>query len=124
MVEFALVLLPLCLVLFGITQFGLAFHHYLKVTDAARVGARAAAVSRGGAATASGAKACADAQAAARASINDSSAAIWFDPCPASIAPGTSFTFVVHWPKFDIAVMGIVIRRNIDLKGTATERME
>lgn len=124
MVEFALVLLPLCLVLFGITQFGLAFHHYLKVTDAARVGARAAAVSRGGLATASGATACAAAKTAATASINDPSVALTVEPCPASIAPGESFRIVVHWPKFDIGVMGIVIRKNIDLKGTATERME
>lgn len=124
MVEFALVLLPLCLVLFGITQFGLAFHHYMKVTDAARVGARAAAVSRGGAATASASTACSAATAAARASINDSSIALTFDCPTGTIAPGASFSFGVHWPKFNIRVMGIVIRNNVDLKGSATERME
>ena len=30
----------------GIGQFGLAFHNYLSITDATRVGARAAAVNR------------------------------------------------------------------------------
>ncbi|HZR96689.1 MAG TPA: TadE family protein [Gaiellaceae bacterium] len=46
MVEFALVLPVLLLVLFGIIQFGLAFTHYVALTDAVRAGARTAAVSR------------------------------------------------------------------------------
>ena len=45
-VEFAIVLPVLVLLVFGITQFGLAFRNYLAITDAARVGARAAAVKR------------------------------------------------------------------------------
>src|SRR5205814_2714785 len=45
-VEFTLVMPFLVFLLVGICQFGLAFHDYLSVTDAARVGARKAAVSR------------------------------------------------------------------------------
>src|SRR3954468_21572376 len=45
-VEFALVLPILCVLLFGIVQFGLAFNRYLTLTDAVRAGARQAAVSR------------------------------------------------------------------------------
>lgn len=45
-VEFAIILPFLLFLLLGITQFGLAFHNYLAITDAARVGARAAAVNR------------------------------------------------------------------------------
>jgi Flp pilus assembly protein TadG len=45
-VEFALVLPVLVMLLMGILQFGLAFHNYLSITDATRVGARAAAVKR------------------------------------------------------------------------------
>jgi Flp pilus assembly protein TadG len=45
-VEFAIVLPILGLLLGGILQFGVAFHNYLGITDAARVGARAAAVHR------------------------------------------------------------------------------
>jgi Flp pilus assembly protein TadG len=45
-VEFALVLPLLVMLLMGIVQFGLAFHNYLAITDATRVGARAAAVKR------------------------------------------------------------------------------
>jgi Flp pilus assembly protein TadG len=45
-VEFALVLPFLALIIFGILQFGLLFRDYISITDAARVGARAAAVNR------------------------------------------------------------------------------
>ena len=46
MAEFALVLPVLVLLLFGIIQFGIAFNHYLSLTDAVRAGARKAAVAR------------------------------------------------------------------------------
>lgn len=46
MVEFALVVPMLCVVLFGILQFGALYNDYVTVTDASRVGARKAAVSR------------------------------------------------------------------------------
>jgi Flp pilus assembly protein TadG len=45
-VEFVIVLPVLVMLLVGIGQFGLAFHNYLSITDATRVGARAAAVKR------------------------------------------------------------------------------
>ena len=46
MVEFALVLPVLCLVIFGIIQCGILYNNYITLTDATRVGARKAAVSR------------------------------------------------------------------------------
>ena len=46
LVEFALVLPILCLLLFGIIQFGITFNNYISLTDAVRAGARKAAVSR------------------------------------------------------------------------------
>lgn len=46
MTEFALVLPALCLVLFGIIQFGILFNNWVTLTDATRAGARKAAVSR------------------------------------------------------------------------------
>ena len=46
MVEFALVVPILCLVLFGILQFGALYNDYVTLTDATRVGARKAAVSK------------------------------------------------------------------------------
>lgn len=45
-VEFALVLPLLLLILMGIVQFGTVFKDYIALTDAVRVGARQAAVSR------------------------------------------------------------------------------
>lgn len=46
MVEFALVIPILCVVLFGVIQFGILYKNYVTLTDATRVGARKAAVSR------------------------------------------------------------------------------
>jgi len=46
MVEFVIVLPILCVLLFGIVQFGITFSHYLTLTDSVRAGARRAAVSR------------------------------------------------------------------------------
>ena len=46
MAEFALVLPLLALLLFGVIQFGVAFNHYITLTDAVRAGARKGAVGR------------------------------------------------------------------------------
>jgi Flp pilus assembly protein TadG len=46
MVEFALVIPILCVVLFAVIQFGIVYNNYVTLTDATRVGARKAAVSR------------------------------------------------------------------------------
>ena len=46
MTELALVLPALCLVLMVIIQFGIVFHDYITLTDAARAGSRKATVSR------------------------------------------------------------------------------
>ncbi len=44
--EFAIVLPILCLLLFGVIQFGIAFNNYITLTDAVRAGARKGAVGR------------------------------------------------------------------------------
>jgi Flp pilus assembly protein TadG len=46
MVEFVVVAPILLLLVFGIVQFGILFNNYVALTDAVRVGARQAAVSR------------------------------------------------------------------------------
>ena len=46
MTEFAHVLPVLALILFAVIQFGIVFNNYVTLTDAARAGARKAAVSR------------------------------------------------------------------------------
>jgi Flp pilus assembly protein TadG len=45
-VEFAFILPFLVFLLLGIVQFGRAWHNYISITDAARVGARTGAVNR------------------------------------------------------------------------------
>jgi Flp pilus assembly protein TadG len=45
-VEFALVLPVLTVLVLAVIQLGIVFHHYQTITDAARVGARQAIVSR------------------------------------------------------------------------------
>ena len=47
MVEFALVLPLVLLIVVGIFKFGVAFNHYVTLTDAVRSGARQLAVERG-----------------------------------------------------------------------------
>ena len=118
MVEFAIVLLPLCLVLFGITQFGIVFKHYLQVTDAARVGARAAAVSRGIAPNAS-ATACPAATTAAQNSATGITTTI---VCEGSTSPGQMFIVKVQ-TDYSIDVLGIVTKSGV-LEGRAAERIE
>jgi Flp pilus assembly protein TadG len=46
MTEFAFVLPILCVLLFGIIQFGIFFNNYVALTDAARAASRKGAVSR------------------------------------------------------------------------------
>ena len=46
MTEFVIVLPILCVLLFGMIQFGIAWNNYVTLTDAVRAGARKAAVSR------------------------------------------------------------------------------
>jgi Flp pilus assembly protein TadG len=46
MTEFAFVLPILCVLLFGIIQFGIIFNNYVALTDAARAASRKGAVSR------------------------------------------------------------------------------
>lgn len=46
MVEFVIVVPILLMLLFGVIQFGIVYNNYLTITDAARIGARKAAVSR------------------------------------------------------------------------------
>ena len=46
MVEFVIVVPILLMLLFGVIQFGIVYNNYLTITDATRIGARKAAVSR------------------------------------------------------------------------------
>jgi Flp pilus assembly protein TadG len=115
-VEFAIVLPILVLLVFGITQFGLAFRNYLAITDAARVGARAAAVKRandpcGAATTAIQNTVSAGQWAKISGSIN----------CTAGADVGDPVTISISYP-YEIGLPGV--SASGDLTASATERLE
>ncbi len=115
-VEFAIVLPVLVMLLVGIAQFGLAFHNYLSITDATRVGARAAAVKRTtGACTA-----------ATTAIQNTVSAKQWSTisgriTCTAGVNTGDQVKVIVKYP-YRIGLPGF--SASGDLTASATERLE
>jgi Flp pilus assembly protein TadG len=117
-VEFAIVLPLLVMLVMGIVQFGLAFHNYLSITDATRVGARAAAVKR-----TSGA--CA---AATTAIQNTVSAEQWSTissritcTTPDGTDTGDQVKVIVKYP-YSIGLPGF--SASGDLTASATERLE
>jgi Flp pilus assembly protein TadG len=124
MVEFALVMPFLVFLLLGICQFGLAFHNYLSITDAARVGAREAAVSR----TAAGGP-CQAARDAIQATVSPTQWATIADriTCTAPGDMGSSFTLSISYP-FAIGLPGVFgtdpFQYSGDLATSATERLE
>lgn len=118
LVEFAALLPVLCLLLFGIIQFGVVFHDYITVTDASRVGARKAAVSRfvGD----SGASAETAALTAATSLDDDLVTA----SCDADDwdASGSDVSCTVTYP-YSIDVLGMVVADGV-LTSVTTERLE
>lgn len=117
MVEFALVLPALCLVLFGIIQFGIIYNDYITLTDATRVGARKAAVSRQttdpvGLATQAVRKAATDLD-PAKLDVAVT-APVW--------APGADVTVETSYP-YELDIMGVVIASG-RLHSEITERIE
>ena len=116
MVEFALVIPILCLVLFGILQFGALYNDYVTLTDATRVGARKAATSR------HEANPAAAAETAARNSA------------PGLNASDVDFTVTSDWEHgdpvtvegtypYEIDLLGFVVASG-DLTSETTERVE
>jgi Flp pilus assembly protein TadG len=125
-VEFAFIMPFLVLLLVAIWQFGLAFRNYLSITDAARVGARKAAVSR----TVTGGP-CQAARDAIQATVSSTqwgviSTRITCTPAtPGGV--GTSFTVSINYPV-SIGLPQIFGLPRIAVTGTmnaaATERLE
>jgi Flp pilus assembly protein TadG len=117
-VEFAFVLPILLALVLGIVQFGIAFNNYLTITDATRVGARKAAVSRF----------LGDSGAAAR--VATYSAAGGLDPVRLVVdvnatswtTPGADVTVTVTYP-YSIDILGWVVSAG-NLSSTTHERLE
>lgn len=116
MVEFALVLPILCLLLFGVIQFGIVFNNYVDLTDAVRAGARKAAVSRQDA----------DPVGTATQAVVDSAGDITINPTKVSVTsdwqPGDDVTVQASYP-YSISLLGIVVASG-DLHSKTTERVE
>jgi Flp pilus assembly protein TadG len=122
LVEFAALLPVLCLLLFGIIQFGVLFHDYITVTDASRVGARKAAVSRisGDNGTSAEAAARQAADGLDDALVNNAA----FVSCDADDwdEAGSDVSCTVNYP-YSIQVLGMPIV-NGTLTSVTTERLE
>jgi Flp pilus assembly protein TadG len=94
MTEFALVLPLLIVLMLGIIQFGIAFNHYVTLTDAVRAGARKAAVSRNSSDPAGECRA----QVLASAGSLDTTELASNLSCTSSWAPGAEVTVYADYP--------------------------
>jgi Flp pilus assembly protein TadG len=120
--EFALVLPVLAVLLFGIAQFGIAFNHYLTLTDAVRAGARQAAVSRP-LADPSGATVSKVLASAQGLTAPDLVVAVTApDGTPASWSPGTDVKVTASYP-YAIDVLGIAVASG-RISSATVERVE
>lgn len=119
MVEFALVLPVLCLLLFGVIQFGIVFNNYITLTDAVRAGARKAAVARNlGAAGAVSA-----AQLAVRNSASDLDKTKLPDPTVTSTWEHADPVTVCAQYPYRVRLVGFAVAAG-NLKSCTKERVE
>jgi Flp pilus assembly pilin Flp len=118
-VEFALVLPILAVILFAIVEFGVVFHDYVTITDASRVAARKAAVSRFGAPPPDAAAEAAGKKAAQ--SLDEDTLEV---ECDADdwTESGSDVTCTVTYP-YSIKVLDLVVASG-DLSSETTERLE
>jgi Flp pilus assembly protein TadG len=114
--EFALALPILALLLFAVIQFGIAFNHYVTLTDATRAGARRAAVGRQ---LSDPVGAC---QTAIRSSANNLDGSQLTTSCSSTWQPGADVTVNATYP-YQISLLGLVVKSG-RLTSTTTERVE
>ena len=118
MVEFALVLPILCLLLFGVIQFGILYKNYVTITDAARAGARKAAVSR----LESSPESVVESKVrASAADLDQTKLAVAVAASPAW-EHGADVTVEAQYP-YEISLLGLVVASG-QLKSETTERVE
>jgi Flp pilus assembly protein TadG len=120
-VEFALIAPLLVVLLLGIIQVGIAFHHYIEVTDAARAAARKAIVARLAGITTT------DVQQAATAAAPDLSSpplsVSVSDPTdPTFTKAGSTVTVTVSYP-YSINLLGWVVSSGT-ISSTMSDRLE
>ena len=118
MTEFAIVAPILLLILMGIMQLGVVYNNWVTLTDAARAGARKAAVCRSGCSP--------DATTAATAAVKNSAANLNQSNLGVTVtstwAQGADATVTATYP-WSINVMGVVVASGT-MTATTTERVE
>jgi Flp pilus assembly protein TadG len=113
-VEFALVLPIVVALLLGIVQFGIVFNNYETMTDAARVGARKAAVARfvgdNGASATTAARSAASDLNQSNLTVDVSSCAPGTYPCGTQdwTTPGNEVTVKLTYP-YDLKILDWVV---------------
>jgi Flp pilus assembly protein TadG len=117
MVEFALVIPILCVVLFGILQFGAIYNDYVTLTDSTRVGARKAATSRQEASPAAAAEA-----AARKAAVGLDAAKLTVTVSTSAWEHGNDVTVEGKYP-YAVNLLGFVVASGT-LTSKTTERIE
>jgi Flp pilus assembly protein TadG len=116
MTEFAIILPILVVLLFGIIQFGIAFNNYVTITDAARAGARKAAVSR------QSGNPVGDCTSMVRSSAGDLDQTKLQVSCSSTWGIGDDVTVDVQYP-YSISLIGWVVKSG-NLHTTVKERVE
>jgi Flp pilus assembly protein TadG len=118
MVEFAIVAPILLLILMGIMQLGVVYNNWVTLTDAARAGARKAAVCRTGCTP--------DATTATVTAVKNSAANLNLASLGVTVTStwlqGTDATVTATYP-WSINVMGVVVGSGT-MTATTTERVE
>jgi Flp pilus assembly protein TadG len=116
MTEFALILPLFVLLLFAVIQLGIAFNHYITLTDAVRAGARKGTVARN----------LPDPEAAVEDQVQ--TAASGLDPGDLDVevnstwAPASDVTVTASYP-YSISLLGLVVKSG-RITSTTTERVE
>jgi Flp pilus assembly protein TadG len=116
MTELAIALPVLCLLIFGVIQFGILFNHYLTLTDAARAGARKGAVSRNASSPES------DTATQVRQSASDLDQTELEVDVASSWEQGENVTVTASYP-YEVDLLGFVVASGT-LETTVTERVE
>jgi Flp pilus assembly protein TadG len=123
-VEFALIAPLLVVLLLAIIQFGIAFHNYVTITDAARAGARKAIVARFASGNFSDAKQTVKDAASSldQNELNKPSAIQITDP--GGMVAGSQVTVTVNYPyTIDIPLIGLTVSSGT-LTAVAKEELE
>jgi Flp pilus assembly protein TadG len=125
-VEFALILPILMALLLGIIQFGIVFNNYVTITDAARAGARKAAVSRflsdNGATAKTAARNSAQGLDQAKLGVTASACAAGVCSAAAWNIPGSDVVVTTTYP-YSIHILGWTVKAG-NLTSTTKERLE